>query len=326
MKKIFTLVVAAFACLNMMAAKFSIGVPTNNADGIFDASSKMITFAEAGSYKPGWWLAWDNAAQDNVGQDYSAYDDFVVELAPTDFEVTVYLEYIDGDIPVSIASSKDGKIVVKMDAKGKSKVKQAYLQVQEDGVGKAVLFKDAYFQNSEAEATSVVIFDTPAVNALDWDANKVSATLSNDAKSLLEVGNTIRVEYKKFEYEDANDRYYQVQVMGSWWTILNSTFALAGVEVGANNAIINLDGNGVLDIVLDAKDIETLKQQGALLFAGHGILIQKVSILKADTPTGISNALVAPVAKSSKIYNLAGQQVDASYKGVVIKNGKKYVQ
>ena len=326
MKKIFTLVVAAFACLNMMAAKFSIGVPTNNADGIFDASSKMITFAEAGSYKPGWWLAWDNAAQDNVGQDYSAYDDFVVELAPTDFEVTVYLEYIDGDIPVSIASSKDGKIVVKMDAKGKSKVKQAYLQVQEDGVGKAVLFKDAYFQNSEAEATSVVIFDTPAVNALDWDANKVSATLSNDAKSLLEVGNTIRVEYKKFEYEDANDRYYQVQVMGSWWTILNSTFALAGVEVGAKNAIINLDGNGVLDIVLDAKDIETLKQQGALLFAGHGILIQKVSILKADTPTGISNALVAPVAKSSKIYNLAGQQVDASYKGVVIKNGKKYVQ
>lgn len=42
--------------------------------------------------------------------------------------------------------------------------------------------------------------------------------------------------------------------------------------------------------------------------------------------TGISSAVVAPQAKSSKIYNLAGQQVSKSYKGVVIKNGKKYVQ
>lgn len=42
--------------------------------------------------------------------------------------------------------------------------------------------------------------------------------------------------------------------------------------------------------------------------------------------TGISGTLVAPVAKNAPIYNLAGQQVNASYKGVVIKNGKKYVQ
>lgn len=31
-------------------------------------------------------------------------------------------------------------------------------------------------------------------------------------------------------------------------------------------------------------------------------------------------------ALRAKIYNLDGQQVDASYKGVVIKNGKKIVQ
>ena len=31
-------------------------------------------------------------------------------------------------------------------------------------------------------------------------------------------------------------------------------------------------------------------------------------------------------ALRAKIYNLAGQLVDASYKGVVIKNGKKFVQ
>lgn len=31
-------------------------------------------------------------------------------------------------------------------------------------------------------------------------------------------------------------------------------------------------------------------------------------------------------ALRAKIYNLDGQQVDASYQGVVIKNGKKIVQ
>jgi len=42
--------------------------------------------------------------------------------------------------------------------------------------------------------------------------------------------------------------------------------------------------------------------------------------------TGISHAVAAPAAQSSKIFNLAGQQVNKSYKGVVIKNGKKFVQ
>lgn len=43
-------------------------------------------------------------------------------------------------------------------------------------------------------------------------------------------------------------------------------------------------------------------------------------------PAGISQAVAVPAAKSSKAFNLAGQQVGKSYKGVVIKDGKKYVQ
>lgn len=42
--------------------------------------------------------------------------------------------------------------------------------------------------------------------------------------------------------------------------------------------------------------------------------------------TGIAD-VEAPVAKTSTaIFNIAGQQVDKSYKGIVIKNGKKYLQ
>ena len=33
-----------------------------------------------------------------------------------------------------------------------------------------------------------------------------------------------------------------------------------------------------------------------------------------------------PTTADGAVYNLAGQRVDRSYKGVVIKNGKKYIQ
>ena len=41
---------------------------------------------------------------------------------------------------------------------------------------------------------------------------------------------------------------------------------------------------------------------------------------------GISTAIVDGVPAEGVIYNLAGQKVNASYKGVVIKNGKTVVQ
>lgn len=46
----------------------------------------------------------------------------------------------------------------------------------------------------------------------------------------------------------------------------------------------------------------------------------------AGSSTGISNVNAAASAKNNVRYNLAGQKVDASYKGVVIVNGKKFVQ
>ena len=42
--------------------------------------------------------------------------------------------------------------------------------------------------------------------------------------------------------------------------------------------------------------------------------------------TGISSLNAISSAKSTATYNLAGQQVSDSYKGIVIKNGKKYVK
>lgn len=62
-----------------------------------------------------------------------------------------------------------------------------------------------------------------------------------------------------------------------------------------------------------------------------GILIpfyQKMEIAPTVSPvtTGISNIEAAANDKNAPIYNLAGQRVGKDYKGVVIKNGQKYIQ
>jgi len=44
-----------------------------------------------------------------------------------------------------------------------------------------------------------------------------------------------------------------------------------------------------------------------------------------DAPTGIETVKSAKAAFKGATYNVAGQQVDAAYKGLVIKDGKKFV-
>lgn len=49
-----------------------------------------------------------------------------------------------------------------------------------------------------------------------------------------------------------------------------------------------------------------------------------VAVMAAST-TGISNIPAAEASKQAEVYNLSGQRVDASYKGIVVRNGKKYL-
>ena len=44
------------------------------------------------------------------------------------------------------------------------------------------------------------------------------------------------------------------------------------------------------------------------------------------TGTGISSVNAAAAKKNGKTYNMAGQEVSSSAKGLIIKNGKKYVK
>ena len=74
MKKLFTLIVAAFAALSVCAQTKDVGEPSNNTTDVkdkvtrvwYDSNTKTVTFHEQYSYRPGWWLAtWDDTAKKN---------------------------------------------------------------------------------------------------------------------------------------------------------------------------------------------------------------------------------------------------------------------
>lgn len=57
-----------------------------------------------------------------------------------------------------------------------------------------------------------------------------------------------------------------------------------------------------------------------IFFTGENSYIDGSSL-----STGISNPIIIQKKNDGKWFNLSGQQVDKSYKGVVIVNGKKFV-
>ncbi|MBR0166267.1 MAG: hypothetical protein IJQ13_05260 [Prevotella sp.] len=55
-------------------------------------------------------------------------------------------------------------------------------------------------------------------------------------------------------------------------------------------------------------------------------VVKKVEIYEKKGGTTAIRSLESAKSGHDAIYNLAGQKVDASYKGIVIKNGRKVVQ
>lgn len=84
--------------------------------------------------------------------------------------------------------------------------------------------------------------------------------------------------------------------------------------------------DGVSGFVRVAKDVAVPQGKGYLQLTGNTAAAPVFySINIGGGTTGIGQVEVEKGTENGAIYNLAGQRVDASYKGVVIKNGKKYV-
>ena len=86
-----------------------------------------------------------------------------------------------------------------------------------------------------------------------------------------------------------------------------------GLHYLASASGSKISWSGIYFSETEAAEITVSKEDGTSL-----------TIVSGD-PTGIAPVVVKE-AGNSAIYNLAGQKVNASYKGIVIKDGKKYIQ
>lgn len=313
MKKFFTLVFGVLFAMCANAATLEIGEPSNNVkdgDNVwYDAATKTITFFEKWSYRPGWWLN---------SKDCSDYDEFVLEVENPDqvtIQVVVEYEATDeaGKTISSIAQGHDAKITVPLNADYKKVVRQIYLQCADDAP-KSVTFKNAYFQNAvELSEVELTLVEGHTILASEFDK------YADDTKI-------------KLSFENQTDPYESRKGWGIGgfansdnWT---PTFNISAADGKAFDVMVTVG-----DFKKAAKNGTDSYVDGQYHKAGVTFyiynqckLVGAYILLEKDPSSGISNATILTPAKSTKIYNLAGQQVDASYKGVVIKNGKKFVQ
>lgn len=96
----------------------------------------------------------------------------------------------------------------------------------------------------------------------------------------------------------------------------------------------NLNYTGNLSLGHNVKDAGTKQLQGTLytitLYEGAATLDQIRGWFQEVYPDyyttgGLQDVTVAPVDENAPMYNLQGVQVDDSYQGIVIKNGKKFI-
>lgn len=135
-------------------------------------------------------------------------------------------------------------------------------------------------------------------------------------------------------YVDDIAMIYNSSLKSAQYKNTNLSFAdnKAAIEIEgkANKADFSIisDGEGAyISKVLKTNEGETGKSTLYITITSNDL--QKSNCFEVaitdKTATGIFNIKSDSNATSSTLYNLAGQQVSNSYKGIIIKNGKKYI-
>lgn len=200
--------------------------------------------------------------------------------------------------------------------------------------------KDDYTKNVIARATNATIEsknfawqelnipfeyankNTPKGMLVTISTNAVAGMASSDKKNLDVI------------YVDDIAMIYNSGLKSAQYKNTNLSFAddKAAIEIEgkASEADFSIasDGEGAyISKVLKTNEGETGKSTLYITITSNDL--QKSNCFEVaitdKTATGIFNIKSDSNATSSTLYNLAGQQVSNSYKGIIIKNGKKYI-
>ena len=194
-------------------------------------------------------------------------------------------------------------------------------------------------------------------NFSNWDAKKYSETFTKDGLTLNIIGEdaSMTIDGNKKTVDDVKytqrlklsgsgsvsdlenlGRVVSFNVEGSGDIYVVAAHASSSgdprslkVAAVVDNAVTSLD-----DISYDPNEIKSFtvkynqnKAAKILIYSGKsGMNIYDIKFTPANVTNGISNISAAAAKKNGKTYNMAGQEVSSSAKGLVIKNGKKYVK
>lgn len=146
--------------------------------------------------------------------------------------------------------------------------------------------------------------------AISWNPDEVPGTQYDVAATYftgLKTGDVLKF-YTTTTYE--SPQYVVTYKAGSkWdWTDLATTFS-----------------DNVITYTVESSQIATEIAERGVVMRGQAYNLVKITVTKASA-TSINKIENTEMTNHGVIYNLAGQQVDGAYKGIVILNGKKYYQ
>lgn len=345
MKKLFTFVVAAFAALTV-SAKEDIDVSSI-------ATDNVVTFTGQWSWKGINYGVTDETTKVTTYADKSAFAYVVVEYTTgTCADVNLTAQYepdgTTGDYGANYYSTTatcnvypaGGILAVKLDAEHSKTINAVALQNR--STAGSITIKAAYFASEEEYAAAKAEADK-LEKAVDVDAAGGSHKLKAkdwgwDSKWMDKDVS----EFNTIVFEVASvTGHGQITVQGSSATEVDKDGKPVSMNETINLPASETAGKFMVDISKWAKVSQYAYQNlnkpegdeyGKDDIEETTIVVTKVyltskTVAELDPSTGISNAVVAPKANlNAPIYNLAGQKVSKSYKGVVIQNGKKFVQ
>lgn len=264
-----------------------------------------------------------------------AYDTLTVAIAGADvFDIT-YTNATWGDYVVDsavVVANEDGTYTVTgvgtatMAAHGVAN--DYYCELSATVSAEGVFSEATFYMESVMGGTSVVFFEGSApayaiAGSYIGDLTGVFAygTLSTE-------GDTVVVDWEDtvtatVELNDTTWGYFLVE--GAEVSETDSTYVLTG----SGSVAMDNHAGGVSDYAFDfsgtiSSDLSTYTFVYTLeIMGGLTITVSNVS----DDETGIQTVTTAVAQPTStQRYNLSGMAVGESYKGIVIRNGKKYLQ
>ena len=298
---------------------------------VWQSGTETVTANEDGTmtYVSG---AWGGMAKWLGGRDLSKYDYLVFEFtepAATKTQIMVQFAEADeaGDDALKVAAEAGATyIFVKLDDPRINNVNQIALQTEE---ATTLQIKDVYYIKKpggdipvgpEGEKESIMDKFTYTWNGAETIERADDGTITFTSASWGGLAawladNDIPADwsgYTKLVFEYAEPTTVNTQIL---------------VSNGDTNVASAWGNPGItsLECPFDGKDVSAVKQVALQTSDPTVLKVSAIYLVKKADIEGISEAQVLTVADGAA-YNLAGMRVGKDYKGIVIKNGRKFIQ